>query len=307
MQFELTVLGVSAAAPAFGRHPSAQVLNISDQLYLIDCGEGTQAQMLKYHIRRSRIDHIFISHLHGDHMYGLIGLLTSYSLNSRAHPMHIYSPEGLQEIIELLLQRTAGPLPFDLIFHPIDTTRHYLLHEDDKVEVYSIPLLHRLPTSGFLFREKERPRNMRPEAINEWQIPFTKIPDIKKGADYTLPDGRRIPNESLTLPPYKARSFAYCSDTCYTESIVPFIKGIDLLYHETTFTKDRQEEAIQSMHSTAEEAAWIADAAQVGQLVIGHYSSRYKDPEVLVQEAAAIFPNTVAGEEGKVYAVELGR
>jgi ribonuclease Z len=305
MRFSLTLLGTNSALPAHGRHPTAQVLNIQERQFLIDCGEGTQMRMLDFSVRKARIRQIFISHLHGDHFYGLIGLLTSYGLNGRKEPMEIFSPAGLEEIIEVQFHPSGGGLPYPVKFSAFDPDRPQLLFENSQVEVHSFPLLHSIPTAGFLFREKDRPRNIRPEKIEEYEIHFSKIPSIKQGADLELPNGRFIPNAELTLDPPRSRSYAYCSDTQYTEDIIPYIKGVDLLYHESTFCDDHKDQTLVTMHSTARQAATIARKAGVGALILGHYSSRYKELDCFEQEAKEVFSNSVLGLEGREYEIPL--
>ena len=305
MHFDLTILGCNSAIPAHGRFPTSQVLNVSDQLYMIDCGEGAQWRLQETGIKRGKINQIFISHLHGDHIYGLIGLLNSYSLSKREEPITVFSPNGLEEIIRVQLKYTKAELSFPLFFIDVDTTEHQLIFEDSFVEVYSIPLTHRAPTSGFLFREKPRPLNIIASKIEEFNIPIQKIKEIKSGADFTLPNGTILSNSELTLPPIPSRSYAFCSDTLYDESIVSLIHGVDLLYHESTFLHELKPMAQETMHSTAKEAATIAKKANVGQLVLGHYSSRYKELNPLLDEAIQVFPNTVLGLDGKVIAVPL--
>ena len=307
LPFELTILGVNAATPAFGRHPSAQILQVQEKYYLVDCGEGTQMQMLNFGVKRSKINQIFISHLHGDHVYGLIGLLTSLGLNGRTAALEIFSPGGLKEMIDIQISYSGGGLPYPIQFHEVDTTQNTIIFEDQLVRVYSIPLQHRVPTNGFLFTEKERPRNIIGDKIKEYKIPYQVIPSIKSGADFTLPDGRVVPNEELTIAPPIPRSYAYCSDTRFTESIIPLIKGVDLLYHEATFCSDAKEQAEVSMHSTAQEAATIALKAGVGKLILGHFSSRYRDLSLFKEEAIKIFPESIIGEEGGSYAVTRNR
>jgi ribonuclease Z len=296
MNFELRILGSNAATPAHGRHLSAQVLSIGTDVFLIDCGEGTQFQMLKFHVKRHKINQIFISHLHGDHIFGLIGLLMSYDLNGRTNPLHIYSPAGLQAMIEIQLN---GEPNFPLHFHVTNPSLSTLLFENSRVEVTSIPLVHRVPCHGFLFAEKPRPANMVKEKIAAYQIPYQAIPAIKNGADYTLEDGRVISNEELTETPAAVRKFAYCSDTMYSEAILPIIEGVDLLYHEATFMHDLLPQAEKTMHSTAKQAASIAKQAKVKQLILGHFSSRYADLNPLLEEARAVFESTSLVEEGK--------
>ena len=306
MRFELTLLGTNSALPAFGRFPSSQALNVQENHYLIDCGEGAQIRMSEFGVRRSRIRQVFISHLHGDHVYGLTGFLSSLALLGREEPMDIYSPPGLEEAIRVFLKHTGG-LSFPLRFTEIDTGRHQLIFEDGIIEAYSLPLVHRVPTSGFLFREKERPRNMRPEKIEAYHIPYRDIPAIKSGADYVLPNGRRVPNEELTLPPPAPRSYAYCSDTAFHEPLASMARGVNLLYHESTFCEDLREQAPLTGHSTARQAAEIARLAGAGKLILGHYSSRYKSLETFLREAREVFPNTELGLDGKVFEVPLER
>jgi ribonuclease Z len=307
MRFEVTILGSNSAIPANGRFPTSQVLNVSEQLYLIDCGEGTQWRLQEYNIKKRKINEIFISHLHGDHIFGLIGLLTSLSLARRTDPITIFSPKGMEEIIQVQLMHTGGTLSFPLSFFELDTTRHQLIFEDNLIKVFTIPLKHRIPTCGFLFKEKTRPLNINPAKIVEFEIPVEKIRAIKNGADFELANGELIPNAELTYLPRQSRSFAFCSDTVYDESIILFIKGVDLLYHEATFLHDLKHLAEETMHSTAKQAAVIAQKANVGKLIIGHYSSRYKDLVPLLDEARKIFLNTVLGIEGETVSVDYGK
>ena len=301
--FQLTILGINSAFPAHGRHPTAQVLQIGEQLVLIDCGEGTQAQIQKYNIRKSKIRHILISHLHGDHIFGLIGLLTSLSLEGRTKNLDIYGPEGLEEIIRIQLKYNGGDFYYPVRFHILDMEKNYFILENKKFSIQTIPLNHRIPTVGFLIREKRRPRNIIKEKIAEYDIPYQLIPMIKEGGNFKTQDGKIIANDRITTAPPTPRSYAYCSDTRYTESIIPIIKGVDLLYHESTYCEDNKKQAVISMHSTAMEAAQIAKKAQVGQLILGHYSSRYKTTEQFEIEAQSIFSNSIAGIEGGTYKV----
>ncbi|MEM1324295.1 MAG: ribonuclease Z [Bacteroidota bacterium] len=305
MHFELTILGCNSAVPAHNRFPSAQVLQVQEHAYLIDCGEGTQMRMLQYNIRKSKINAIFISHLHGDHVYGLIGLLNSYNLASRKAPLKVFAPPGLEEIINVHLKYSAHPFTYPVDFVTTDVERAQQVYEDEGITVETIPLQHRVPTNGYLFREKQRPPNIRPEQLKVYDIHYSKIPAIKAGEDLLLDDGRRIPNHELIFLAPPPRSFAYCSDTLYTESIIDQIKGVSLLYHESTFMHEVLELAKQTMHSTAHQAATIAHKAQVGQLILGHYSSRYQDLSPLLAEARAVFPNSELGEGGRRYTVAL--
>jgi ribonuclease Z len=298
MNFELTILGTNAALPIVGRSPSAQVLQIHHHHFLIDCGEGTQLRMLETGVRHNRIIQIFISHLHGDHVFGLIGLLTTWHLSNREAPVDIFAPEGLEEMIGVQLESGHTKLKYPLEFHPIDTKRHALLFENEVAQVFSLPLDHRVPTSGFLFREKQRSDNIIPEKIETYQIPVEQISAIKDGADYILPDGRRIPHQELTVPAPPPRSFAYCADTRYRKELIPLVKGVDLLYHEATFLDDNKDRAHRTYHATARQAATLAKKAGVGQLVLGHFSSRYEKIAPFAEEARKVFPNAIAAEDG---------
>ncbi|MCP4439804.1 MAG: ribonuclease Z [Aureispira sp.] len=303
MKFELTVLGSNSAIPAHGRKLSAQLLNIKDELVLIDCGEGTLLQMFAYHIKYSKINHIFISHLHGDHIFGLVGLLTTYGLNRRKKTLNIYGPDGLDLIINVQLKLTETKLSYELVFHRTDPQQSTIVLDTPKFTVQTIPLLHRVPCNGYLFREKNQQRRINKSLIDHYDVPFTKISAIKEGADYTTPKGEVVTHQQLTLDPLPERSYAYCSDTMYTESILKLIEGIDLLYHEATFLHELLDKAQKTMHSTALQAASIAKQSKVKQLLIGHFSSRYQTPEVLEKEAQTIFLNTEAVQEGKTYPV----
>lgn len=301
---QLTILGCNSAVPANGRYPTAQILRVASELFLIDCGEGTQMRMNEHHIARGKINHIFISHLHGDHVFGLMGLLTSYSLNQRQDDLHIYAPAGLQEMVEVQVKHTGSHLSYPLHFHVNDTTTSKEILNNKNVSVTTIPLVHRVPCCGFLFKEQPQPLNIIGEKIEEYQIDYRQIKAIKNGADFVAATGQTIPNHELTKPPKPLRTYAFCSDTAYHEPIVPIIRKANLLYHETTFTDDLQQWATRTGHSTAKQAATIAAKAEVGQLICGHYSSRFKDLQPVLDEARAVFPNTELGLEGKVFTVE---
>jgi ribonuclease Z len=296
---QITVLGNGSGGPFQGRHYSAQVLELGGQIFIIDCGEGTQMQL--YH-HRVRIDHcrqIFISHLHGDHVFGLMGLLTNWCLKQRTTPLDLYAPPGLQELVEHSSRLCGVRYPYPINFIEVDASRHALIFENKQIEVWSIPLNHRMPTSGWLFREKPRARNILKTAIEAYDIPFTLIPGIKAGADLHLPDGRIIPNADLTKDPPAPRTYAYCSDTAPSNAVLEAVRGVDLLYHEATFSKAHSHEASVSFHSTAEQAATVARIAGVGRLLLGHFSGRYTDTDTLLEEARAIFPQTYISVEGE--------
>ncbi len=294
----LTILGNSSGGPFHGRHYTAQVLQVENHTFLIDCGEGTQMQIFRYRVKTDRCNHIFISHLHGDHVFGLIGLLTNWSHKKRSEPLHIFSPAGLQELIETTI-RVCGIKPsYEIIFHVVDATISAKVFENAKVEVWTIPLHHRSPTSGWLFREKTKLRNILPEKIEEYKIHFSAIPAIKAGGDFVLPDGRVISNAELTLDPPAPVSYAFCSDTAFSEAVIEVVRGVDLLYHEATFIEENAQEAIISFHSTAAQAAEVARRAGVKRLILGHISGRYADTEQHLVEARAVFEKVEIGEEG---------
>jgi len=304
LPFEVTVLGSSSATPTATRHPTAQVLNIHERFFLLDCGEATQIQLRRFKFKIQRIDHIFISHLHGDHYLGLPGLLGTMHLLGRDKELHIYSPPGLKEIIDTNHYHSKTFLNYDLNFHVLEGKSSARIFEDDKITVETIPMNHRIPCYGFLFKEKEPLRNIIGEKIAEYNIPVQQIQEIKKGEDFISPEGKRIPNSELTLPPHPARSYAYCSDTLYNESFIEQIKNVNLLYHEATFAEDKAERAIETHHCTAKQAGAIAQKANVKKLIIGHYSARYKDLDVLLNETKQVFENTVLAIEGETYKVE---
>ncbi|MCF8246196.1 MAG: ribonuclease Z [Saprospiraceae bacterium] len=302
MRFALTILGVNAATPAFGRFPTSQVLQYHNQYFLLDCGEGAQMRMSDFNIPRHKIRQIFISHLHGDHVFGLPGLLFSFDLKGRQEPLEIFSPIGLKEMI-LAQLRPGGMLSFPVHFHEIDASKPMLVFENAELTVQSIPLKHGIPTVGYIFQEKPRPLNIRPEKIIEYQLSIAQIKAAKAGNTILLENGECIENQELTLPPVPLRSYAFLTDTLYDEEVLPYISGVDTLYHDTTFCNDHLENATLTLHSTASQAAELACKAGVRQLITGHYSSRYKDLEVFFEEASAIFPNTVLGLEGNTYEI----
>lgn len=303
--FELTILGCSSATPTSTRNPSAQLLNIAERFFLIDCGEATQIQLRKYKIKFQRINHIFISHLHGDHYLGLIGLLSSMHLLGRTNDMHLYCPAELEEIIEVQNKYSHSHLQFNIIYHPHKYIDGDLIFEDEKVEVRTIVLNHRIPCCGFVFSEKPLLANVSKEILQKYQIPVEQLLAIKGGADFTTTAGELIPTDKLVTNKCSPRSYAYCSDTSYDERIIEFIKGVDLLYHEATFMTDLLPRAKETFHSTAAQAATMAQKAQVHKLMIGHYSARYKDLQPLLAEAQIIFPNTILAIEGESIRIEF--
>lgn len=304
MSIRLTILGCHSATPRTFAHPTSQFLEINNRFFLIDCGEGTQVQLRKYKIKFSKIDNIFISHLHGDHFFGLIGLVSTFGLLSRQSDLHIYGPKGIKEIIELQLKLSNSYLQFDLVFHELESKESQLIYEDDKVEVHTIPLEHRVYTNGFLFKEKIGERKLNIEAVKEnSEIEICDYQNLKNGKDFMSENGTAIANDKLTFNPPNPVSYAYCSDTVYKPEITSIIKNADLLYHESTFLKDKEELTSVTKHSTAEQAAMIAQKANVGQLILGHYSSRYTDISLFKQEAATVFSEVALAEEGRVFEV----
>ncbi len=302
-RFELTILGTSSATPTSKRFPTAQVLNVSERLFLIDCGEGAQIQLRRYHVRFQRINHIFISHLHGDHFFGLMGLISSLHLLGRQKNLTIYSPKGLREIVELQLNYTGTVLSYQIDWVELDTNKPKLIYEDSQVEVSTIILHHRIACCGFLFREKERPLSLIKEKLQEYGVPVVLYHALKRGEDITLEDGRVLQNKELTRERAKPRSYAYCSDTRYNLKVAEAVKEVDLLYHEATFLHALIDRAEKTAHSTALEAGKIAAMAKVGKLLIGHYSVRYNDLEPLLTEARSEFPETQLSEEGMTISV----
>lgn len=299
----LTILGCGSALPTRRNFPSAQLLELRDKQFLIDCGEGTQIRMRQMGVRINRMGHIFISHLHGDHCFGLIGLISSLGMLNRTADLHIHAFKDLEKILEPQIRYFCNDLPYKIFFHSIDPRKHELIYEDRSVSVYSIPLKHRVPSCGFLFEEKPRDRHIIREMIDFYHIPTWRIPRIKQGEDFITEDGELIPNAVLTTPSDPPKRFAYCSDTAYSEKIIPFIQGVDCLYHEATFMEEELQRSAETFHSTARQAGEIALKAGVKKLIIGHYSARYANQGKLLEEARNVFPGTIAGEDMTVYEI----
>ncbi len=300
--FGVTILGNNSALPAFNRHPTSQALTHDGQVYLIDAGEGTQFQLSRYKVRRSRINHIFISHLHGDHYFGLIGLITSMGLMGRHHPLHIYCPARLEEIIRLQLIIAFAHVNFELHFHEHPIEGGVLLN-DGKLEVIAFPVQHRIPCYGFVFKEIRQPRKINVEAVQQYSISAINFPELQAGKDYISPIGEVISNDKLTNPNLKGREYAYSADTLYDPDICQYFMGADLLYHESTYLHELHVKAKQRYHSTARQAAMIATQANIKKLLLGHYSSQYENTDGLLEEARAVFLNTDASVEGVTYAM----
>ncbi len=299
----LTILGSSSALPTSERYPSAHVLNAHERLFLIDCGEGTQLPLRKNRIRFTKINHIFISHLHGDHIFGLYGLLSTFSLMGRTNEIHLYAPENYFDILRAHLNDFDIHLSFEIDFIPLSGNNPGIILDDKYITVESFPLQHRIPSFGFLFREKQGERKIIKDCILKYQIPLVRIPAIKKGEDFVTQDGTLIKNEDITLPPPDTLSYAYCSDTKYFKRLSSFVQGVSLLYHEATFDQSKKDLATVTGHSTTHDAARTALDANAGSLIIGHFSSRYKDISLLVEEARTIFPETYPAIDGKSYMV----
>ena len=301
MSFELTILGSNSALPTSNRYPTAQVLNVPGRCFLIDCGEGTQMQLRRNKISFSKIRHIFISHLHGDHFYGLIGLLSTMNLLGVKSDVHIYAPSELKTLIQPQLDFIRGEMSINPIFHPLNLKKTQTVFESKNTEIISFPVKHSIPTVGFLFREKPKQANIKKEMIKAYNIPLAKIKDIKAGADFETEDGRLIPNTKLTTPPPKQKSYAFCTDTAFHPPIAEIINGVDLLYHEATFLEELKDLAEKTRHSTARQAAEMAKLSKASKLLIGHFSSRFKNLEDFKTEAKEVFKNTELAIEGKKY------
>jgi ribonuclease Z len=305
MSIKLTILGCHSATPTTNSHTTSQFLEINNQHYLIDCGEGTQVQLRKYKIKFSKIKRIFISHLHGDHFFGLIGLISTFGLLNRVTDLHIYGPKGLKKIIVLQLKLSKSWTNYDLIFHELESDTSELIFEDDKVEIYTIPLKHRVYTNGYLFREKLGERKLNIAEVSKYkEIEICDYQNLKNGKDFITSDGTIIPNNLLTLNPTQPVSYAFCSDTIYKPDIASVIKNVDLLYHESTFLNDRVHLCETTKHSTAEQAGLIAKKANVKKLILGHFSSRYKNLELFVLEAQLVFKHVELAEAGKTFMVK---
>lgn len=296
-KFELDILGCGSALPTTRHFPTSQIVNVRDKLFMIDCGEGAQLQFRKSHLKFSRLNHIFISHLHGDHCFGLLGLISTLNLLGRTAELHIHSPKGLETLLTPMLDFFNRQMTYKVLFYEFDTKEPMLIYEDRSLMVTTIPLRHRMPCCGFLFAEKRRPNHIIREMVDFYQVPVYELNRIKNGADYVTPEGKTVSNNLLTRPSAPSRSYAYCSDTIYLPSIVEQIKGVDLLFHEATFANEDALRAKETFHTTAAQAAEIARRAEVKKLLIGHFSARYEDENVLLQEASAIFPDTQLAKE----------
>lgn len=304
MKFKLTILGSGGAIPTAQKKPTSQFLNIQDRYFLIDCGEGTQIQLRKFKCKFQKIDHIFISHLHGDHYLGLVGFLSSLNLLGRTQQLHIYAPEKLKQILTVHEDINGRKFDFDIVFQPLNFDSLNCLYEDKIVKVFSFPVDHSVPTCGFLFQEKERSRRLLKNKLKEYEIPISELKNIKAGNDFIQNDNV-VKNSLLTVSAPPPRSYAFCADTIYNNSIVKFISNVDLLYHESTFLTSMLSRAKSTKHSTARQAAMIAKEAKVERLLIGHFSARYKETDLFELEAKEVFSNTKAVSDGDEYEIFL--
>ena len=302
-KFEVTVLGCGSALPTVKHNGSGMVVNIREKYFLVDCAEGTQVELRRNHIHLNRLFNVFITHLHGDHCFGLMGLISTLGLLGRTAPLHVYGPQDIETLFQPLIDYHCNGMTYEVVFHPIDTHQNVCIYEDKSLQVFSIPLKHRIRCCGYYFKEKELSRHILKEAIEKYDIPISQINNVKAGLDYVMPNGQIIKNEVLTTPPSPARSFAYCSDTVSRPEIAEMMKGVDLLYHEATFAESEKLLCSKVYHSTAKQAAEIARLAGAKQLMLGHYSSRYNDETILQKEAAEVFENTILAKEGLVVTV----
>lgn len=296
--FKVYYLGVGSAKPSNGHLPSCQVVEIRGKLFMLDCGEGAQMQWGRMGLGMTRLGHIFITHAHGDHCFGLPGLISTMGLLGRTADLHIHAPASLKAFVDIVLQDFCQDMDYKVFFHVVDTKQFQLVHEDRSVEVWSLPLRHRLPCAGYLIKEKPLQPHIRPEMLECYGIPISQINNIKAGRDWVTEEGEVIPNERLTRPADPPRSYAYCSDTIYLPRLAELVDGVNVLFHEATFGEDRTQRAKQTFHSTARQAAMLAQSVNARKLVIGHYSGRIKDEKAHLKEAQDIFPNTVLSKEG---------
>lgn len=298
--FKVHILGCGSALPTLRHNPSSQVVEIREKQFMIDCGEGTQTQMRRSRVGFNKVMAIFISHIHGDHCFGLIGMLSSFGLLGRTMPLSIYGPKELGPILDTLLTTFCNDFDYEIKFHAVDTTRQEVVYEDRSLTVETIPLKHRLPCAGYLFREKPTLPHIRRDMIDFYRIPISQINNIKNGASWTDEEGNLIPNSRLTRPADPPRSYAYCSDTCYLSGLADRLRGVTCLYHESTYADEDEDKAQKYFHSTARQAAMVARDAGVGRLLLGHYSSKYNTEDVLLQQAKEVFAESSLTSEGMV-------
>ena len=301
--FKVHILGCGSALPTLKHNSSAQVVEVRGKLFLLDCGEGTQVFLRRSHISFAKLQAVFITHLHGDHCFGLIGLISTLGLLGRTAPLHVYAPVELESLLQTQMKLFCYGLDFEVVFHAVDTTRNQVIFEDRSLTIETIPLEHRIPCCGYLFRERPSLPHIRREAIDFWHIPLSQINNIKQGADWMTPEGEIIANKRLTTPADAPRSYAYCSDTRYIPTLHELLENVNLLYHESTYDTANRERANQYWHSTARDAAVVARDAHVHRLLLGHYSARYEDEEKLLNEAREVFPESYLTDEGMTFDV----
>ena len=299
-KFEVVILGCGCARPTSRHFNAAQVVNLRNKLFLIDCGEGTQIQFRRNKLNFNKLGHIFISHLHGDHFFGLMGLISTFNLLGRTAQLYVHAPAPLRNILQPQIDYFCQEMNYEVILDEIDSTKHQLIYEDRSVEVWSLPLNHRVPCCGFLFKEKPLKKHIIADKIKQYNIPIYAINSIKDSKDYTLPDGTIIPNDQLTTPADPTRSYAYCSDTRYLPQLAEYLQDVDILFHEATFGEDKKNLAFATYHSTAAQAATLAKECHAKKLFIGHYSARFDDENILLNEAREIFPETFLTKEDDI-------
>lgn len=299
--FKIHILGCGSALPTGHHRPSSQIVEVRGKYFMIDCGEGTQEQVRRSRVSFSKLSAVFISHIHGDHVLGLIGMISTFGLQGRTASLHVYAPEAYENLFKMELDMFCSTLDYKIIFHPIDTSKRTVIYEDRSLTVETIPLHHRMPCSGFLFKEKQGNRHIKPEMLDFFDVPRSQINNLRAGLDWVSPSGEVIPNERLTTPADPVRSYAYCSDTRYIPTLGKELSGVSTIYHEATYCEDMKDKAIKYLHSTAKEAAMTAKDANAQKLLIGHYSQRYSDEKPLLDEAKKIFNNTYLTDEKKVF------
>lgn len=300
LPFKIHILGCGSATPTLHHFPSSQIVEIRGKLFMIDCAEGTQLQLRKLRVPFTKIQAIFISHIHGDHCFGLIGMISTFGLLGRTAPLHVYAPKALEKMLEMQIQMFCNDLGYEVVFHAVDTKENKVIYDDRSLTVETVPLCHRVPCAGYIFREKPTLPHIRRDMIDFYQIPISQINNIKAGADWTTPEGTVIENSRLVTPAEPPRSYAYCSDTAYLPNLHEMLKGVTTLYHEATYAEDMIDNAVKYCHSTARQAAMVAKAAGVSRLLLGHYSSRYTNEDILLNEAREIFHNSFLTNELQV-------
>lgn len=298
--FKIHILGCGSALPTPKHYASSQVVEIRGKMFMIDCGEGTQIQLRRSRIKFQKISNVFISHLHGDHCFGLIGMVSTFGMLGRTAPLHIYAPADFENMLNAQIEMFCRGLEYEIVFHAVDTEKSYIVYEDRSLSVSTIPLKHRIPCCGYMFREKPILPHIRREMLDFYNVPLSRFNNIKNGEDWITEEGEVIKNSILTKPADPPRSYAYCSDTAYMPELWKVVKNVNVLYHESTYAGDNEDMARMYYHSTSQQAACVAKRAEAGKLLLGHYSSRYADEQVLLDEAVEIFPNSVLSHEGQI-------